>query len=72
MINDNYQNMEIQREQMVLEKFRVTSLLQLCHKALSLKNERKKQYLRRAIKEKMRSACSESGKHFYDTMNCPS
>lgn len=43
MINDNnYQNMEIPREQMVLEKFRVTSLLQLCHKAFSLKNKRKK------------------------------
>lgn len=73
MINDNnYQNVEIQREQMVLEKFQVTSLLQQCHRAFNLNNERKKQYLRTAIKEVMRSACSESGKQFYDIMNCPS
>ena len=57
---------------MVLEKFQVTSLLQQCHRAFNLNNERKKQYLRTTIKEVMRSACSESGKKFYDIMNCPS
>lgn len=54
-----------------IEKFEWTSLLQLCHKAFSLKNKRKKQYLRRAIKENEGLPALSQGNNFMIPANCP-